>query len=66
MAALNPMTYSGNIYYDLSKSSPQFSKYQNYVDWPHRLALDGKATGLPVDYHYYGTGDIGGAPTEPR
>ena len=64
MAALNPMTYSGNIYYDISKSSPQFSKYQNYVDWPHRLALDGKATGLPVDYHYYGTGDIGGAPTE--
>ena len=39
MAALNPMTYSGNIYYDISKSSPQFSKYQNYVDWPHRLAL---------------------------
>ena len=26
--------------------------------------MDGKATGLPVDYHYYGTGDIGGSPSE--
>ena len=66
LAAFNPLTYSGTIYYDLSKSSPEFSKQHSYyVDWPHRLALDGKATGLPVDYHYYGTGDIGGAPSEP-
>ena len=64
IAALNPLTYSGNIFYDISKSSPAFSKYSNYVDWPKRLALDGKATGLPVDYHYYGTGDIGGSPSE--
>ena len=64
LAAFNPLTYSGSIYYDLSKSSPEFSKYQNYVDWPQRLGLDGKATGLPIDYHYYGTGDIGGSPTE--
>ena len=26
--------------------------------------MDAKATGLPVDYHYYGTGDIGGSPAE--
>ncbi len=64
MAAFNPMTYSGNIFYDISKSSPEFAKYHNYVDWPKRIALDGKATGLPVDYHYYGTGDIGGSPSE--
>jgi len=65
IAAFNPLTYSGTIYYDLSKGSPQFSQQHYYVDWPQRLALDAKATGLPVDYHYYGTGDIGGAPSEP-
>jgi alpha-mannosidase len=64
IAALNPLTYSGNIYYDISKSSEEFNKRLYFVDWPKRLALDGKATGLPVDYHYYGTGDIGGSPTE--
>jgi alpha-mannosidase len=64
LAAFNPMPYSGNIYYDLSKSSPDVSNTHNYVDWPKRIALDGKATGLPVDYHYYGTGDIGGSPAE--
>jgi alpha-mannosidase len=65
IAALNPLTYSGTIYYDLSKSSDEFSNQHYYVDWPKRLGLDAKATGLPVDYHYYGTGDIGGAPSEP-
>ncbi len=64
LAAFNAMPYSGNIYYDLSKSSPQVSNTHNYVDWPKRISLDGKATGLPVDFHYYGTGDIGGSPTE--
>jgi len=65
LAAFNPLTYSGTIYYDLSKSNSEFSKKPNYVDWPERLRLDAKATGVPVDYHYYGTGDIGGAPAEP-
>ena len=64
IAALNPMTYSGNIYYDLSKDSTEFSKHLYYIDWPKRIGLDGKATGLPVDYHYFGTGDIGGSPAE--
>jgi alpha-mannosidase len=64
IAAFNPLDYSGSIDYDLSKSSPEFSRHENYADWPKRLAFDGKATGLPIDYHYYGTGDIGGAPTE--
>jgi alpha-mannosidase len=66
LAAFNPLAYNGSIHYDLSKSHPELShafQFQ-YVDWPHRLELDGKATGLPVDYFYYGTGDIGGAPTE--
>jgi len=65
LAAFNPMTYSGTIYYDLSEPSTEFSKRPNYVDWPQRLQLDAKATGLAVDYHYYGTGDIGGSPSEP-
>jgi alpha-mannosidase len=64
LVALNPLSYGSNIYYDISKSSPEFSKGRDYADWPQRVILDGKATGLPVDYRYYGTGDIGGAPAE--
>lgn len=33
-------------------------------DWAGRVLNDGKVTGLFADYHYYGTGDIGGAPHE--
>ncbi len=33
-------------------------------DWAARVENDGKVTGLFADYHYYGTGDIGGAPSE--
>jgi alpha-mannosidase len=64
LAAFNPLSYGSNIYYDISKSSPEYSKGRDYADWPHRVILDGKVTGLPVDYRYYGTGDIGGAPAE--
>ncbi|MGO8788955.1 MAG: alpha-mannosidase [Terriglobia bacterium] len=63
LAALNPGDYGGVIADDLSKSAPP-PHHEDYVDWPKRLELDGKATGLPIDYHYYGTGDIGGSPTE--
>ena len=37
-------------------------RYQE--DWAARVIGNGKATGLFADYHYYGTGDIGGAPDE--
>jgi alpha-mannosidase len=37
---------------------------ENNVDWPTRLKTDGNLTGVFADYHYYGTGDIGGAPDE--
>jgi alpha-mannosidase len=37
-------------------------RYQG--DWAARVLNNGKATGLFTDYHYYGTGDIGGAPDE--
>jgi alpha-mannosidase len=59
IAALNPGDYSASITTDLSSSngSPR-------VDWPARVQLDGAVSGLFTDYHYYGTGDVGGAPTE--
>ncbi len=33
-------------------------------DWASRVMNNGKVTGVFTDYHYYGTGDIGGAPDE--
>jgi alpha-mannosidase len=37
-------------------------RYQG--DWAARVQQNGKVSGLFTDYHYYGTGDIGGAPRE--
>ncbi|HTS13335.1 MAG TPA: glycoside hydrolase family 38 C-terminal domain-containing protein [Candidatus Limnocylindrales bacterium] len=54
ISALNPGSYGGNITTDLT-SDPE---------WVNRVNLDGKVTGLFADYHYYGTGDVGGAPEE--
>lgn len=39
-----------------------FDRYQR--DWAARVQQNGKVTGVFADYHYYGTGDIGGAPSE--
>jgi alpha-mannosidase len=33
-------------------------------DWAARVENNGKVTGVYTDYHYFGTGDIGGAPDE--
>jgi alpha-mannosidase len=33
-------------------------------DWAGRVELNGKVSGVFTDYHYYGTGDIGGTPNE--
>ena len=33
-------------------------------DWGARVQHNGKVSGLFADYHYYGTGDTGGAPRE--
>jgi alpha-mannosidase len=63
IAALNPGDYSGGVSNDLSKSDPA-GNIRNFVDWPRRIDLDGKVSGLFTDYHYYGTGDVGGAPRE--
>jgi alpha-mannosidase len=37
-------------------------RYQD--DWAARVENNGKVSGVFSDYHYYGTGDIGGAPDE--
>jgi len=37
-------------------------RYQD--DWASRVENNGKVSGVYTDYHYYGTGDIGGAPDE--
>ncbi len=37
---------------------------QHQGDWAARVELNGKVSGVFTDYHYYGTGDIGGAPQE--
>ncbi len=37
---------------------------QQEQDWVKRVDLDGKVTGVYADYHYVGTGDIGGATEE--
>jgi alpha-mannosidase len=38
------------------------SRYQH--DWATRVEQNGKVSGVYTDYHYYGTGDIGGTPDE--
>ena len=66
IAALNPGSYGGQIREDISKSpviaAP--NARNNPVDWPRRVERNGKVSGVFTDYHYYGTGDTGGAPRE--
>jgi alpha-mannosidase len=54
IAALNATDYSADVTEDLSKSKI----------WGGRIQRVGNSSGLYVDYRYYGTGDIGGAPRE--
>ncbi len=53
IAALNPGSYGGQITEDLSLNQ----------DWLKRIEDNGQKSGLFADFHYYGTGDVGGAPT---
>ena len=66
VAALNPGSYGGQIREDISRSPliTDPNARNNPVDWPRRVDRNGKASGLFTDYHYYGTGDTGGAPRE--
>ena len=45
-----------------SQHEREEQRYQG--DWAARVLTNGKVTGVQADYHYYGTGDIGGAPDE--
>ena len=75
LAALNPLSYTSDVQYDLSKTPPplppvpanappNFRAPRPFEDWTKRIAIDGNLTGVFADYHYVGTGDTGGAPTE--
>jgi alpha-mannosidase len=45
-----------------ARRDQEFERHQD--DWAARVALNGKVSGVFTDYHYYGTGDIGGTPDE--
>src|SRR5437763_2997832 len=77
LAGFNPGSYSADITSDLSKplpppveastgpQDPQQREFQRYQgDWAQRVQQNGKVSGLFTEYHYYGTGDVGGAPRE--
>jgi alpha-mannosidase len=42
----------------------QYERRHIEPNWVKRIELDGKVTGIFADYHYVGTGDIGGATEE--
>ncbi|HUK47049.1 MAG TPA: glycoside hydrolase family 38 C-terminal domain-containing protein, partial [Terriglobales bacterium] len=46
----------------LAQDDAELDHYQE--DWARRVEHNGKLTGVFTDYHYFGTGDIGGAPDE--
>ncbi len=45
-----------------ARQQEELNRHQN--DWAARVELNGKASGVFADYHYYGTGDMGGSPNE--
>ncbi|MGP8244999.1 MAG: alpha-mannosidase [Bryobacteraceae bacterium] len=73
LAGLNPGDYSADLTTDLSqplpppaaKLTPEQALHRFQGDWAARVENNGKFTGVFTDYHYYGTGDIGGSPREP-
>ena len=79
IAALNPGGYGSSVTTDLSAEPPpppppnpnaqggrgRGGRGPREQDWVKRIDLDGKVTGVYADYHYVGTGDIGGAVSEP-
>src|SRR6201995_2252891 len=73
LAALNPGGYGSNVNTDLSKDpgpppqpppSGTGRPREWEQNWVKRIDLDGKVTGVYADYHYVGTGDIGGVTQE--
>lgn len=54
IAALNPGSYGSRVQADLNANET----------WRKRIFDLGAKTGVYADYMYYGTGDVGGSPTE--
>ena len=48
----------------LARSQRDRSQQRYQDDWAARVMQNGKVSGVFTDYHYYGTGDIGGTPDE--
>jgi alpha-mannosidase len=61
IAALNPGSYDLGIRTDLRNPAAAAGGEQ---DWAKRIERNGKLTGVYADYHYIGTGDIGGSVDE--
>src|SRR5688500_1035067 len=67
IAALNPLSYGSQVTYDISKSpsaAAAGSRGRPQGDWVSRIGINGNLTGVFTDYHYVGTGDVGGSPNE--
>src|SRR6266850_384856 len=77
IAALNPLGYGSQVNYDISKPPPpppgpdsNLTAQQNQIrsrgqeDWVKRIQINGDLSGIFADYHYVGTGDVGGSPNE--
>src|SRR5256884_426613 len=77
IAALNPLGYGSQVNYDISKPPPpppgpdsNLTAQQNQIrsraqeDWVRRIQINGDLAGIFADYHYVGTGDVGGSPNE--
>ena len=77
IAALNPLSYGSQVTYDISKTPPSppapesnqstqqnQARTRNLEDWTRRIKINGEGSGIFADYHYVGTGDVGGSPNE--
>ena len=60
---LPPLPGLGSSKYSAEEVADYVKEMQE-TDWVKRIDLDGKLTGVYADYHYIGTGDIGGAVDE--
>ena len=48
----------------LLKMQHEQAEWRYQSDWAERVEHNGKVSGVFTDYHYYGTGDVGGSPDE--
>ena len=61
MQELNSLRWEQGALANAQKET-DLQRYQG--DWAGRVERNGKITGVFTDYHYFGTGDTGGAPRE--